>query len=96
MPVVPILVRTVRAFWNEDYITRIVVVVPPALVEHTRISFLPATDLAAKALTIVAGGLRRQDSVKAGLDTLDDTTEIVLVHDGARPLVSRQFIDSML
>jgi 2-C-methyl-D-erythritol 4-phosphate cytidylyltransferase / 2-C-methyl-D-erythritol 2,4-cyclodiphosphate synthase len=87
----PILVHTVRAFWNEDYITRIVVVVPPALVEHTHL-LLSGHGLCGKALTIVAGGLRRQDSVKAGLDTLDDTTEIVMVHDAARPLVNRQLI----
>jgi 2-C-methyl-D-erythritol 4-phosphate cytidylyltransferase / 2-C-methyl-D-erythritol 2,4-cyclodiphosphate synthase len=87
----PILVRTVRAFCNEDYITRIVVVVPPNMVEHTRL-LLAGHELAGPKLTIIAGGLRRQDSVKAGLDTLDDSTEIVLVHDGARPLVSRQLI----
>ncbi len=87
----PILVHTVRAFWNEDYITRIVVVVPPTLVEHTRL-LLVDHELHGTKLTIVAGGRRRQDSVKAGLDTLDDNTEIVLVHDAARPLVTRQLI----
>ncbi len=87
----PILVRTVRAFCDEDYIIRIVVVVPPNMVEHTRL-LLADHELAGPKLTIIAGGLRRQDSVKAGLDTLDDSTEIVLVHDGARPLVSRQLI----
>jgi 2-C-methyl-D-erythritol 4-phosphate cytidylyltransferase/2-C-methyl-D-erythritol 2,4-cyclodiphosphate synthase len=87
----PILVRTVRAFCNEDYIPRIVVVVPPNMVEHTRL-LLADHELSGPKLTIIAGGLRRQDSVKAGLDTLDDSTEIVLVHDGARPLVSRQLI----
>ncbi len=87
----PILVHTVRAFWNEDYITRIVVVVPPTLVEHTRL-LLVDHELHRTKLTIVAGGRRRQDSVKAGLDTLDDNTEIVLVHDAARPLVTRQLI----
>lgn len=87
----PILVRTVRAFCDEDYIIHTVVVVPPNMVEHTRL-LLADHKLAGPKLTIIAGGLRRQDSVKAGLDTLDDSTEIVLVHDGARPLVSRQLI----
>lgn len=88
---IPILVRTVRAFWNEDYITRIVVVVPSTMVDLTR-SLLFDHGLNGTILTIVAGGRRRQDSVKAGLDALDDRTEIVLVHDGARPLVTRQLI----
>lgn len=35
---------------------------------------------------IVPGGERRQDSVAAGLAALPPETEIVLIHDGARPL----------
>lgn len=89
---VPILVRTVDAFREIDYIKRIVVVVPAAMIDRTRTLFV-GSGLKASELTIVAGGRRRQDSVKAGLDTLDDTTDIVLVHDGARPLVSREIID---
>lgn len=87
----PILVHTVRAFWNEEYITRIVVAVPSNLMEHTRL-LLVDHELHGKKLTIVAGGRRRQDSVKAGLDALDNKTEIVLVHDAARPLITRQLI----
>jgi 2-C-methyl-D-erythritol 4-phosphate cytidylyltransferase len=34
----------------------------------------------------VAGGATRSDSVRAGLDVLDARTEIVVVHDAARPL----------
>jgi 2-C-methyl-D-erythritol 4-phosphate cytidylyltransferase/2-C-methyl-D-erythritol 2,4-cyclodiphosphate synthase len=89
---VPILLRTVDAFREIDYIKRIVVVVPATMIDRTR-SLLAGAGLTASELTIVAGGRRRQDSVKAGLDSLDDTTEIVLVHDGARPLVSRDVID---
>ncbi|MBU1566182.1 MAG: 2-C-methyl-D-erythritol 2,4-cyclodiphosphate synthase [Proteobacteria bacterium] len=44
-------------------------------------------------LVVVAGGRRRQDSVRAGLKALDDNTTIVLVHDAARPLVSNEIID---
>ncbi|MBU1564654.1 MAG: 2-C-methyl-D-erythritol 4-phosphate cytidylyltransferase [Proteobacteria bacterium] len=88
---IPILVRTVRAFCDEDYIARIVVVVPSDMVQHTR-SLLFDHGFDETKLTIVAGGRRRQDSVRAGLDALDDSTEIVLVHDGARPLITRQLI----
>jgi 2-C-methyl-D-erythritol 4-phosphate cytidylyltransferase/2-C-methyl-D-erythritol 2,4-cyclodiphosphate synthase len=87
----PILIHTIRAFWDEDFISRIVVAVPSNMVEHTRL-LLADHGLAGPKLTIIAGGRRRQDSVKAGLDTLDNSTEIVLVHDGARPLVSRKLI----
>jgi len=39
------------------------------------------------------GGPRRQDSVRCGLARLDDDCAIVVVHDGARPLVSPAIID---
>lgn len=88
---VPILVHTIRAFYLEKYVARIVVAVPANMVLHTR-SLLLDHGFDETRLTIVAGGRRRQDSVKACLDALDDTTEIVIVHDGARPLVNRRLI----
>ena len=39
-----------------------------------------------KVDAIVPGGERRQDSVAAGLAALPPQTEVVLIHDGARPL----------
>ena len=39
-----------------------------------------------KVVAVVPGGERRQDSVAAGLAALPDQTEVVLIHDGARPL----------
>ena len=39
-----------------------------------------------KVVAIVPGGERRQDSVAAGLAALPTQTEVVLIHDGARPL----------
>jgi 2-C-methyl-D-erythritol 4-phosphate cytidylyltransferase len=38
---------------------------------------------------IVAGGPERQDSVYNGLMNLETDSQIVIVHDGVRPLVSR-------
>ncbi len=41
---------------------------------------------------IVAGGVRRQDSVLAGLGACDLDTRVVVVHDGARPLVTSDVV----
>ena len=93
----PILVRTVRAFHRVGEIDTIVLPVPAAmrsLVEDMVARF----KLAPKGgnLFIVNGGRTRQDSVRAGLDALPAATEVVLVHDGARPLVSAEIIDACL
>jgi 2-C-methyl-D-erythritol 4-phosphate cytidylyltransferase/2-C-methyl-D-erythritol 2,4-cyclodiphosphate synthase len=88
----PILVHTVRPFLKNSNIDKIIVVVPADWVEKT-VQILSDSGLSHPSITVTAGGIRRQDSVLAGLQLLDETTDIVLVHDGARPLVSQDLID---
>jgi 2-C-methyl-D-erythritol 4-phosphate cytidylyltransferase len=66
--------------------------------EHTRGT---ALDLIAesgwsKVRSVVAGGSRRQDSVAAGLAATSLATEIVAIHDGARPLVTPAHFNSCI
>lgn len=42
---------------------------------------------------VVTGGERRQESVAAGVDATD--AEIVIIHDGARPLATSALVDSV-
>ena len=46
-----------------------------------------------KVQAVVPGGKTRQESVWAGLQHMPIDTEIVVVHDGARPLVETELID---
>ncbi len=50
-----------------------------------------------KVIGVVAGGERRQDSVKIGLDILSEQSggppEFVAVHDGARPFIDPEIIE---
>lgn len=45
-----------------------------------------------KIRRIVKGGAERQDSVYNGLRELDGKADIVFIHDGARPFVSRDIV----
>lgn len=49
-----------------------------------------------KIQRIAQGGKERQDSVHNGLRLIEDKKCIVLIHDGARPLVEREFIEGMI
>jgi 2-C-methyl-D-erythritol 4-phosphate cytidylyltransferase len=49
-----------------------------------------------KLRKLVAGGAKRADSVKNGLDAVDASCDIVAVHDGARPLVTADEIASVI
>ncbi len=42
------------------------------------------------------GGAERQDSVAAGLALIDGVAELVLVHDAARPFVSRSCVEACI
>jgi 2-C-methyl-D-erythritol 4-phosphate cytidylyltransferase len=85
----PVLVRVVDVFQSCDLIDQIVVVVSkqtlkqwrPLVIEHGWF----------KVMDICPGGERRQDSVAAGLSRLEKC-HWVIIHDGARPLVTEDLI----
>ncbi len=49
-----------------------------------------------KVKRIAPGGRERQDSVYSGLRLLKEKTDIVLIHDGARPLIEDSIVRSAL
>jgi 2-C-methyl-D-erythritol 4-phosphate cytidylyltransferase len=86
----PVLLRAVRPFLHHPQIHPVVVVLPPDDAQA------PPPWLAGLGVRIVAGGAERGDSVRNGLAALGDDVALVLVHDGARPFVSRDVIDRVL
>jgi 2-C-methyl-D-erythritol 4-phosphate cytidylyltransferase / 2-C-methyl-D-erythritol 2,4-cyclodiphosphate synthase len=92
---IPILARTAGVFAAHPRIDRIVVVVPEDHLPESRQMFA-RHGLDLTNIELIAGGRRRQDSVQAGLAALDAGVDLVLVHDGARPLVSAAVIDRCL
>jgi 2-C-methyl-D-erythritol 4-phosphate cytidylyltransferase len=90
---VPMLLRALRPFTSHPAIAQVVVALPEAYVSRPP-EWL--AKLLGERLRLVAGGDTRARSVQAGLRTLPPGVEIVLVHDGARPFVSRATIDAVL
>ena len=45
-----------------------------------------------KRILVISGGLRRQDSVKNGVLSVSNKSQIACIHDGARPFVSEKLI----
>jgi 2-C-methyl-D-erythritol 4-phosphate cytidylyltransferase / 2-C-methyl-D-erythritol 2,4-cyclodiphosphate synthase len=87
----PLLDWTVAAFSAVARIDRIVVVAAPERIDRLRgARWLPA------AVTVVAGGGRRQESVAAGVAEIEargaPPDRIVLIHDGARPAVRPELV----
>ena len=86
----PLFFHTLKLFLQSDYIDEIIVAVPSANVDSTHRDVLSMS--AGKPVKVVAGGTRRQDSVKNGIDVSDLDSTLVCIHDAARPFVTEDLI----
>jgi len=85
----PLLSHTLAAFEACDRVQRVALVVSATNLERAR--GLVSEYGFAKVVAVCEGGARRQDSVRLGLEALGGC-EWVVVHDGARPLVTPELI----
>lgn len=88
----PVLRHTVSAFAHCAAVDAIVVVVSPGRAEEYRARAVDPVD-SAKVVAVVPGGSTRQRSVQAGLDAVPPGASVIIVHDGARPLVTPETIE---
>ncbi|MCU0239768.1 MAG: 2-C-methyl-D-erythritol 4-phosphate cytidylyltransferase [Pyrinomonadaceae bacterium] len=78
----PLLLHTLEQFENCPIIDEIILVLSAEYVEIFQAKHI------SKLQKIVLGGKNRAESVLNGLNSVNPKTEIVAIHDGARPLVS--------
>jgi 2-C-methyl-D-erythritol 4-phosphate cytidylyltransferase len=89
---VPILARTLMKFERTPAISGIILVVPKDDIDYTKHAVVDEYRIS-KTIDIRAGGAERQDSVRNGLEAVDDEYDIIVIHDGIRPFVSEELID---
>lgn len=82
----PMIEWTIDVFKRSKSIGQIILVVAPENMEQAK-SF---------GVTIAEGGAERTDSVRNGLKLVSKDTDIVLIHDGARPLITGQIIEASI
>ena len=90
---VPMLLRALRPFTSHPDVGQVVVALPVGF-ETRPPDWLGK--LVGERLRLVAGGATRAHSVRAGLRALPEDVGIVLIHDGARPFVTRDTIDGVV
>lgn len=93
---VPVIQRTVSAFESNAEVKSILLVTREDMIADLQRIISDAGF--SKVTDIVAGGDCREESVKRGFDILSKNSDlkIVLVHDGARPLVSEGVINRVI
>jgi 2-C-methyl-D-erythritol 4-phosphate cytidylyltransferase len=90
----PVIAHTIRAFENASCISHIVLVTREQDIDWLqeicdKNGFL-------KVCAICEGGNSRQQSAANGLQHVPGNTDVVLVHDGARPLVTPAIIEKVV
>lgn len=92
MPVdgLPVLIHTIRAFLNYSSAINIILVLPSSDIS-TWSSICEQFHFASPA-KIVEGGKSRFQSVRNGLNSIEDSEGLVAIHDGVRPLISKDII----
>lgn len=89
----PVLYYTLKAFENSNA-DRIILVVGEEDIDYVKNDIVKRYGFN-KVQSVVKGGRERYDSVINGLGELDNT-DIVLIHDGARPLISHEDINNII
>jgi len=82
----PMLYWTIEVFRSVPSVSEIIVAAHRDYLEA----------ISALNVGVVEGGNERQDSVQNALGLVPKGTDLVLIHDGARPLVSRKIIESAI
>jgi 2-C-methyl-D-erythritol 4-phosphate cytidylyltransferase len=91
----PILTHTLDKFENCPLIDSILLVVGQEDMDYCLKEIIEKNRYR-KISQIVPGGKRRQDSVKNGMDALSRDANIVVIHDGVRPFVTREMIEDSI
>ena len=89
----PVLFWAVSHFDRHPLVDEIVLVIDSA--HRTKARALVKKE-STKMTAIVSGGKSRAASVRRGLKKVSPETEIILIHDGARPLFETDLIDRLI
>lgn len=92
---IPLLLHSARALMAAPRITALVVVAPAGYEGRFKES-LQRQATWRGASEVVAGGAERQDSVRAGLAAISDDSELIAIHDAARPFIDAQTIEAAI
>ncbi len=90
----PLLLHTLERLLRTEMPAEVILVIRPGSESEMEAVIDPLRDKG--DIRLVPGGAQRQDSVQAGLQAISASSEFVLVHDAARPFVTKELIDIVL
>ncbi|OGI23514.1 MAG: 2-C-methyl-D-erythritol 4-phosphate cytidylyltransferase [Candidatus Melainabacteria bacterium RIFOXYA12_FULL_32_12] len=89
----PVIIHTLQTISSIDAINEIIICTSDNIIDE--IKNLVSKYNISKVKQVILGGVTRQESVFKGLKTLNNP-DIVIIHDGARPLITRDIIENSI
>lgn len=89
----PLILKTLQPFLTSNRISSCVLVVPKSAVDLIKKEVAPYAS--GDNIRVIAGGERRQDSVRFGVEAADGA-DVVVVHDAVRPFVRQEWISQVI
>jgi len=90
----PILAHTLLRLSKNKYITQVIVAVNKNKLKKARREIINKYGI--KKTSLVSGGGKRKDSVRNALKNISCDIDYVLIHDGIRPFITDDLIESLL
>ncbi|NLW65788.1 MAG: 2-C-methyl-D-erythritol 4-phosphate cytidylyltransferase [Clostridiales bacterium] len=90
----PVLAYSLMVFNACEYVTEIVVVAAPGKIEE--IAELCDDYNIQKVTKVVVGGATRAESALSGVSETSSSSNLIAIHDGARPLVTQEVVKSAI
>lgn len=91
----PLLALTLEALQNCDQVDAIILVVPETDVAFCRDHIVQQFGMD-KVVKIIPGGARRQDSVRIGVKATEGNYDLLLIHDGVRPMITVKLVERLI
>lgn len=90
----PLIAKTIKAFENCGFIQEIILVTKSESLET--LAKLCKDFGFAKVKKVIVGGKERQESSLAGVLSVSDKAKLIAIHDGARPFIQPELIESCI
>ncbi|HKL12652.1 MAG TPA: 2-C-methyl-D-erythritol 4-phosphate cytidylyltransferase [Halanaerobiales bacterium] len=92
----PVLYHTLSNFVNNSFIDDIILVLQENEMNRCEKEILTLFNKNKNKIKMVKGGKSRKESVYNGIKRSPDDTDYIIIHDGARPLITQQIINNVI
>ncbi len=92
----PVLYYTLEKFINNSFINRVILVLQAGQVKNFEKNVLKLLSDKKSKIKTVIGGVSRKDSVFNGIKAAPDETDYIIIHDGVRPLITKDIINKVI